>query len=525
MICIKCKEKIPILSNLDFEKGTILLYCQCDNENKEYNINDYIKELNEIKNNENNNIKNQKCFIHKNNDIELFCIHCSKELCYDCDLKIHQKENHQLCKLNSFFEMIEKNIKYNNITNELCYFSKINQKFINEIIKFIEYVYQSFYEQKNKNEMNFTPLKNICYIELRLFEYDSNNKNTVINTNNKDNKPEKNIPKFNFDQKINNIRHYCSIKKVDLKNAKKSNSISFFNILLIPNSYYCILISPEYKILIINVNNNEIMADYALNPKINSSIYNLCLLNEEIFSLIYTSGSFDLFFIQKIKENKKEEKINLIRRKYIFPEKTTNIINQIKLAKEKNELIILMNNKLKFFRYNFNDNNKNISLINEIERNDLTLFIDLKYNNSILSLFNNNEIVIKDQVINKNYIIKIKNINFIYEIETMKYLAISHFDDIIDIFDMNLMIMKAKLIGHKKIINDIKELIPLNNSNYKSKLISCSDDNTIRIWDLFRFECDLVISLENQGLLYKINILPNKEIMALTNDNSIYIIE
>ena len=184
-----------------------------------------------------------------------------------------------------------------------------------------------------------------------------------------------------------------------------------------------------------------------------------------------------------------------------------------------------MNNKIKFFRYNFNDNNKNISLINEIERNDLTLFMDLKYNNSILSLFNNNEIVIKDQVINKNYIIKIKNINFIYEIETMKYLAISHFDDIIDIFDMNLMIMKAKLIGHKKIINDIKELIPLNNSNYKSKLISCSDDNTIRIWDLFRFECDLVISLENQGLLYKINILPNKEIMALTNDNSIYIIE
>ena len=158
MICIKCKEKIPLISNLDFEKGTILLYCQCDNENKEYNINDYIKELNEIKNNENNNIKNQKCFIHKNNDIELFCIDCSKELCYDCNLKNHQKDNHQLCKLNTFFDMIEKNIKYNNIINELFYFSKINQKLIHEIIKIIEYIYQSFYEQKNKNEINFTPL-------------------------------------------------------------------------------------------------------------------------------------------------------------------------------------------------------------------------------------------------------------------------------------------------------------------------------------------------------------------------------
>ena len=421
--------------------------------------------------------------------------------------------------------MIEKNIKYNNIINELFYFSKINQKLIHEIIKIIEYIYQSFYEQKNKNEINFTPLKNVCYIELRLFEYDNNNKNIKIDTNNKDEKSEKNIPKFNFDQKIINIRHYYTIKKIELKSAKKINSISFFNILLIPNSYYCILISPENKIKIINVKNNEIMVEYALNPKIISSIYNLCLLNEEIFAIIYISGSFDLFFIKKIKENKKDEKINIIIKKYIFPEKTTNIINQIKLAKEKNKLIVLMNNKIKFFGYNFNDNNQNIFFINEIDRNDLTLFIDLKYNNSILSLFNNNEIVIKDQVIDKNYIIKIKNISFIYEIETMKYLAITHFDDIIDIFDLNLMIMKAKLLGHKKIINDIKELIPLNNSNYKSKLISCSDDNTIRIWDLIRFDCDLIINLENQGLLYKINILPNKEIMALTNDNSIYIIE
>ena len=77
----------------------------------------------------------------------------------------------------------------------------------------------------------------------------------------------------------------------------------------------------------------------------------------------------------------------------------------------------------------------------------------------------------------------------------------------------------------QSIINDIKELIPLNNSNYKSKLISCSDDNTIRIWDLIRFDCDLVICLENQGLLGKLNILPNREIMALTDDNSIYIIQ
>ena len=128
---------------------------------------------------------------------------------------------------------------------------------------------------------------------------------------------------------------------------------------------------------------------------------------------------------------------------------------------------------------------------------------------------------------NKSQIIDIKgkNINIIYEIKTMNYLAISYFDNDIDLFDMNLMIMKSKLKGHKKIINDIKELIPLNNSSYTTKLISCSDDNTIRIWNLIRFTCDLTISLENRGLLYKLNILPNQEIMALSNNNSIYIIE
>ena len=126
MICIKCKERIPIISNLDFEEATILLYCQCDNENTNYFIKDYIEEINKIKQEQNiNNIKIKSCFIHKKNNIELFCVDCSKELCYDCDLKIHQKENHQLCKLNQFYDMIEKNIKYYLSINDLIYFSKL----------------------------------------------------------------------------------------------------------------------------------------------------------------------------------------------------------------------------------------------------------------------------------------------------------------------------------------------------------------------------------------------------------------
>ena len=489
MICIKCKERIPIISNLDFENGTILLYCQCDSENTEYLIKDYLKELNKLKEvdeYDENDIKVQSCFAHKNNKIELFCIDCSKELCYNCDFKIHQKESHQLCKL-------------------------------------------------HKKEINFTSLKNICYIELRLFEYDSN-KEKIQNNNDDDKenklndreksstKQNKNKMPNNIGEKVNNIRHYSEIKKIELK-KDKNNSISLLNILLIPNSYFGILISSDDKILLVDISKDskEILAEYELPKKIISSIYNISLLNEEIIALIYSSGSFDLYFIHKDKENNK--KLFFTKKKYTLLGNSTNIINQIKLSKEKNRLIVLMKDKIKFFEWKEDD--ENLYFINEMDRNDLILIMDLNYHDSVLSLFNNKEIIIKDNIDKKNYIINItdKNINLVYEIKTMNYLAINCFDNNIEIFDMNLMIMKTKLIGHKKIINDVKELIPLNNSSYKTKLISCSDDNTVRIWDLNKFTNELAIYFEKISLLYKINIFPDKKIAALTNENIIFIIE
>ena len=151
----------------------------------------------------------------------------------------------------------------------------------------------------------------------------------------------------------------------------------------------------------------------------------------------------------------------------------------------------------------------------------------LNFHNSVLTLFNTQEIIIKDQTLNNNFIIDIKEnqINIILEIKSFNYLAITHFDSIIDIFDLDLMIMKTKLKGHNKIVNDIKELIPLENSNYNSKLISCSDDKTIRIWDLVNFHCESIIYLEKYSFLFALNILPNKEIMILDNENNIHFID
>ena len=151
----------------------------------------------------------------------------------------------------------------------------------------------------------------------------------------------------------------------------------------------------------------------------------------------------------------------------------------------------------------------------------------MNFHNSVLTLFNTQEIIIKDQEMNNNFIIDIKEkqINIILELKSLNYLAITHFDSVIDIFDLNLMVIKNKLVGHNKIVNDIKELIPLENSNYITKLISCSDDKTIRIWDLVKFHCESIINLEKRSFLFVINILPEKEIMTLDNENVVHFID
>ena len=261
--------------------------------------------------------------------------------------------------------------------------------------------------------------------------------------------------------------------------------------------------------------------EYILEPKFYSSIYKLSSLNENSFSLLYTSGSFDLFFIDTDKEN---NKIKLNRKKYINNENSTNIINQILLSKEDNIIIVLIKDKINFYKYN---EKETIILIKQILRNNITLILYLNFHNSVLTLYNNQEIIIKDELEKNNYIIDIKNkqINKILELKSFNYLAITHFDSDIDIFDLNVLILKIKLKGHKKIVNDLKELIPSENSNYNPKLISCSDDKTIRIWDSIKFYCEKIISIEKSSFMFFLNILPNKKIIVLDNENVIHIIE
>ena len=82
-------------------------------------------------------------------------------------------------------------------------------------------------------------------------------KKISINTNEKENQIKKKKEeihkkfKYQFGIKINSIRKYLNIKSIDLKGDKIASS--FLNVLLIPNSNYCVLISSDNKLLIIKI--------------------------------------------------------------------------------------------------------------------------------------------------------------------------------------------------------------------------------------------------------------------------------
>ena len=109
-----------------------------------------------------------------------------------------------------------------------------------------------------------------------------------------------------------------------------------------------------------------------------------------------------MFFIDTDKEN---NKIKLNRKKYINNENSTNIINQILLSKEDNIIIVLIKDKINFYKYN---EKETIILIKQILRNNITLILYLNFHNSVLTLYNNQEIIIKDELEKNNYIIRIK---------------------------------------------------------------------------------------------------------------------
>jgi WD40 repeat protein len=87
--------------------------------------------------------------------------------------------------------------------------------------------------------------------------------------------------------------------------------------------------------------------------------------------------------------------------------------------------------------------------------------------------------------------------------------------------NFNLKVDETKTFYFKPNLKSEKKIFGfLNLNGIRSKLISCSNDKTIKIWDLDTFEC--LISLNGHSdRIWKIERLPNNQILSCSSDKSI----
>ena len=482
MLCLSCKERIPLISNIelnDNNKIYISFYCQCNSENVIYNLNDYINKFID----ENKNIINYKCLLHKDEDIEFFCIDCIKEFCYKCDKLSHISLKHKIHNLNSFFKLVETNLKFINNYKEIIN-KKIKDNILkNNFIKFCDLVYETFYKYTD----NYSSYKNVGYIELILYDL---NDLPFINNNETQIKEEK-----EKNNKIINRRKYLKISHININelNIFEQNKSEILFILLCEYQNNFIIYSKDI-IYYIKENNNQIeIINKIPNNDSNEKLIKLKYLNYNYFTSVFEKGKFTIFKIEN----------NIIKQcfKFIPEDEILTAISFIYINKNQN-LICGFFDKIHFFSIN-----NNFNKINEILNETHSIMFDLNYKNSTLYLSPKGELIFKDGKTNKKYLFSTEEaISNILEIESINSLGIVFFNNIIEIYDLELKSYTNKLKGHSSCILDLKEI------KKEKRLISCSEDFYIKIWDLVHFSCSLNIKLSFQP--FNIVLGENNKILA-----------
>ncbi len=482
MLCLSCKKRIPLISNIelnDNNKIYISFYCQCNSDNVIYNLNDYIIKLND----EGKNIINYKCLLHKEEDIEFFCIDCIKEFCYKCEKFSHISLKHKIHNLNSFFKLVETNLKFINTYKEIINKKIKDNNSKKNFIKFCDLVYGTFYKYKD----NYSSYKNVGYIELIIYDlYDLkfiNNNETEI----KDEKGKNNT--------IINRRKYLRINDININKQKifeqKYTEILFILLFECQNNF--IIYSKDF-IYYVYENNKQIdIINKISNNDSNEKLIKLKYLNNNYFTSIFEKGKFSIFKIEN----------NIIKQsfKFIPEDEILTAISFIYINNNQN-LICGFFDKIHIFSIN-----NNFNKIKEILNETHSILFELNYNNSKLYLSPKGELTFKDGKSNKKYLFSTEEaISNILEIESINSLGIVFFNNIIEIYDLELKSYRNKLKGHSSCILDLKEI------KKEKRLISCSEDYYIKIWDLINFSCSLNIKLSLQP--FNIVLGENNKILA-----------
>ena len=487
MFCPSCKERIPIISNITINNDNIMLifFCQCKEENMTYNLNDYMKERKK----ENKKIIKYKCILHKDEDIELFCFDCIKELCYKCDKSEHISLNHKVKTLNYFSKITQSKTKNNS------YFQNIEKIKLNKILKnyfvqFSDLVFSTLHQYPD----NFSSIKNIWYLELvmnDLYGFSLFEKDNEIKEEN------------NFEK----IKHtkYLNVTQINIKKEIiiENNSEILF-ILLFDFQNHFIIYCKDFIYYIKENNKHLEIIDKLSNENTDYIFLKLKYLNKNYFCSLFQKGIFIIYKIENDKINKCF--------KFIPQKKILTSISFIYI-KEKENLICGYYDTI----FTFSIKN-NFNQIKEIINESHSIIYELKYNNSKLFLSPKGDLTIQDGISNKKYsFYSEKEILILLEIKSINSLAIAFLSNYIEIYDFELKSFKKKFKHSNKIL-DMKEV------KKEKRLISCSEDLNINIWDLTTFSCTLKIQL----VIFPFNISigkKNKIIVSSFDTDNILIID
>ena len=120
LICPECSSEIEIIL-INEEKNMFEFKCIKNGHRKNISIIQYLKEIKNIKNENNLNLFKDQCTTHKNNNYISYCFECGCHLCNEC-LKIGK---HLIHKKSNIIEIqpIEKELK---IISEVIKDKKIN---------------------------------------------------------------------------------------------------------------------------------------------------------------------------------------------------------------------------------------------------------------------------------------------------------------------------------------------------------------------------------------------------------------
>ena len=539
LICPECSSEIEILL-INEETNMIEFKCIKNNHKKNLSIIQYLKEINNIKNQNNLNAFKDQCDIHKNNNYISYCFECNCHLCNEC-LKIG---THLIHKKSNIIEIqpIEKELK---IISEIIKDKKINlEKLYEEKERKHKELNNELTNKKNiennllKDKIKLITIRNIVELE-------QNTKKYILDINDIKKKYENEIKELKakyqlMNNKINNIYKLKNEKeeieynlKIEKLNILYKNKYEAFN--------FESKIEKEENIIKINEN------IFNLYNAFNNNYFNSININNLLVS--YSKNEFNNEKMQKILGKDYEQIIRLINNKY---KEGINILNKkdefeelkIKFEEEKIKSEKLSNMNIELCRNKEKEEGENIKL--KEKNNELNNKIDgLNHKIDELNKTNKEKCLIIDKYEKyfskemkelENYQIQNSNINFEDNPSNLKYHEELASDRInsgllynIEVYiglqdnigylvyqelNYNLIVMRIydktiikSLEGHKDRIKVIRYYHNKSNKiNNEQYILSCDANKLIIIWDVGndfnqkysfqeKFECDLYDAL------------------------------